>query len=182
MKSIVSFIWEVAKIVLVAVVLVVGLRAFVFQPFLVRGDSMEPNYHTGDYLIVDQLSYRFREPLRGEVIVLKFPLDSSQRFIKRIVGLPGETVEVKDGKVVIYGAEGDERTALVLDESIYLPLNLQTPGDVRIDLKEEEYFVMGDNRPFSSDSRKWGVLEEDLIIGRVFFSVFSLEAFAKEGY
>ncbi|MCH7551929.1 signal peptidase I, partial [Patescibacteria group bacterium] len=97
-----------------------------------------------------------------------------------IVGLPGETVEIKDGKVVVYGAEGDERTALVLDESIYLPPDLQTPGDVRIDLKEEEYFVMGDNRPFSSDSRKWGVLEEDLIIGRVFFSVFSLEAFAKE--
>ena len=180
MKGFFQFILEVGKVVVIALVIVVPLRVFVFQPFLVRGDSMEPNYHTGDYLIVDQLSYRFRAPLRGEVIVLKFPLDSSQRFIKRIVGLPGETVEIKDGKVVVYGAKEDERTALVLDESIYLPLDLQTPGDVRIDLKEEEYFVMGDNRPFSSDSRKWGVLEEDLIIGRVFFSVFSLEAFAKE--
>ena len=137
MKGFFQFILEVGKVVVIALVIVVPLRVFVFQPFLVRGDSMEPNYHTGDYLIVDQLSYRFRAPLRGEVIVLKFPLDSSQRFIKRIVGLPGETVEIKDGKVVVYGAKEDERTALVLDESIYLPLDLQTPGDVHIDLKEE---------------------------------------------
>lgn len=181
MKGPLQFILEVGKVVVIALVIVVPLRVFVFQPFLVRGDSMEPNYHTGDYLIVDQLSYRFRSPERGEVIVLKFPLDSSQRFIKRIVGLPGETVEVKDGKVVVYGEkEENGRDAIVLDESIYLPLSIQTPGDVRIDLKEEEYFVLGDNRSFSSDSRKWGILEEDLIVGRVFLSVFSLEAFAKE--
>ena len=177
MKRILQFIFEVGKVVVIALVIVVPLRVFVFQPFLVRGDSMEPNYHTGDYLIIDQLSYRFRAPLRGEVIVLKFPLDTSQRFIKRIVGLPGETIEVKDGKVVVYGEEGSERAAIVLDESTYLSFNLQTPGSARIDLQEEEYFVLGDNRPFSSDSRKWGILEKDLIIGRVFFSVFSLERF-----
>ena len=177
MKRILQFIFEVGKVVVIALVIVVPLRVFVFQPFLVRGDSMEPNYHTGDYLIIDQLSYRFRAPLRGEVIVLKFPLDTSQRFIKRIVGLPGETIEVKDGKVVVYGEEGSERAAIVLDESTYLSFNLQTPGSARIDLQEEEYFVLGDNRPFSSDSRKWGILEKDLIIGRVFFSVFSLKRF-----
>ncbi|MCH7552079.1 signal peptidase I [Patescibacteria group bacterium] len=177
MKRILQFIFEVGKVVVIALVIVVPLRVFVFQPFLVRGDSMEPNYHTGDYLIIDQLSYRFRAPLRGEVIVLKFPLDTSQRFIKRIVGLPGETIEVKDGKVVVYGEEGSERAAIVLDESTYLSFNLQTPGSARIDLQEEEYFVLGDNRPFSSDSRKWGILEKDLIVGRVFFSVFSLERF-----
>ena len=177
MKRILQFIFEVGKVVVIALVIVVPLRVFVFQPFLVRGDSMEPNYHTGDYLIIDQLSYRFRAPLRGEVIVLKFPLDTSQRFIKRIVGLPGETIEVKDGKVVVYGEEGSERAAIVLDESTYLSFNLQTPGSARIDLQEEEYFVLGDNRPFSSDSRKWGILEKDLIVGRVFFSVFSLKRF-----
>ena len=177
MKRILQFIFEVGKVVVIALVIVVPLRVFVFQPFLVRGDSMEPNYHTGDYLIIDQLSYRFRAPLRGEVIVLKFPLDTSQRIIKRIVGLPRETIEVKDGKVVVYGEEGSERAAIVLDESTYLSFNLQTPGSARIDLQEEEYFVLGDNRPFSSDSRKWGILEKDLIVGRVFFSVFSLERF-----
>jgi len=180
MRGFFQFGFEVAKVIVIALVIVVPLRVFVFQPFLVRGDSMEPNYHSGDYLIVDQLSYRFRSPERGEVIVLKFPLDASQRFIKRIVGLPGETVEVKDGKVVVYGKEEDQRDAVVLDESTYLPLSLTTPGSVRIDLKEQEYFVLGDNRPFSSDSRKWGVLEKELIIGRVFLNVFSLEVFAKE--
>ena len=178
MKRFFQFVFEIAKVVLIALVIVVPLRVFVFQPFLVRGDSMEPNYHSGDYLIVDELSYRLRSPERGEVIVLKFPFDPSQRFIKRIVGLPGETVEVKDGKVVVYGKTSEGREAMVLDESEYIPLDLQTPGSVRVDLKEQEYFVLGDNRPFSSDSRKWGVLEKDLIVGRVFLDVFSLEAFA----
>jgi len=180
MKGFFQFGFEVAKVVVIALVIVVPLRVFVFQPFLVRGDSMEPNYHSGDYLIVDQLSYRLRSPERGEVIVLKFPLNPSQRFIKRIVGLPGETVEVKDGKVVVYEEEENGRDAVVLDESTYLPRNLATPGSVRIDLQEQEYFVLGDNRSFSSDSRKWGVLEKELIVGKVFLNVFSLEAFAKE--
>lgn len=166
--------------VIIALVIVVPLRVFVFQPFLIRGDSMEPNYHSGDYLIIDQLSYRLRSPERGEVIVLKFPLDPSQRFIKRIVGLPGETVEVKDGKVVVYGKVEGTRDAVVLDESTYLPLDLTTPGSVRIALAEQEYFVLGDNRSFSSDSRKWGVLEQEFIVGKVFLNVFSLQAFAKE--
>ena len=181
MKGFFQFIFEVAKVVIIALVIVVPLRIFVFQPFLIRGDSMEPNYHSGDYLIIDQLSYRFRSPERGEVIVLKFPLDPSQRFIKRIVGLPGETVEVKDGKVVVYGQEEKNgRAAVVLDESAYLSLGSATPGSVRIDLKEQEYFVLGDNRPFSSDSRKWGILEKEFIVGKVFLNVFSLKAFAKE--
>ena len=180
MKGLFQFVFEIAKVVIIALVIVVPLRVFVFQPFLIRGDSMGPNYHSGDYLIIDQLSYRLRAPERGEVIVLKFPLDPSQRFIKRIVGLPGETVEVKDGKVVVYGEEENGRDAVVLDESTYLPLDLQTPGSVRINLQEQEYFVLGDNRPFSSDSRKWGVLEKEFIVGKVFLNVFSLEAFAKE--
>ena len=173
MKSIVSFIWEVAKIVLVALVLVVGLRAFVFQPFLVRGASMEPNFHNWDYLIVDEMSYYFRDPERGEVIVFKFPNDPSQRYIKRIVGLPGETVIVQDGQVVIsLGVEN-----IQLDEKSYV--SSDTSGTVKMTLLEDEYFVMGDNRHYSSDSRSWGALHEDLIIGRVFIRVFPLSAFAK---
>ena len=101
MRKIFSFFWEIGKIALVAFVLVAALRLFVFQPFLVRGESMEPNFHNWDYLIVDEISYHFRSPERGEVIVFKFPNDPSQRYIKRIVGLPGETVEVQDGQVTI---------------------------------------------------------------------------------
>lgn len=178
MRGLFQFFFEAGKVVLIALLVVVPVRLFVFQPFLVRGESMEPNYHNGDYLIVDQLSYRFGEPERGEVVVLKFPFDQKQRFIKRIVGLPGESVEVKDGKVVLYKADGSE--AVVLNESSYLPKGSETPGALRIDLKEGEYFVLGDNRPSSSDSRKWGVLSENLIVGRVFLNVFSLQGFAKE--
>src|SRR3989338_5265021 len=163
MKSIVSFGFEVAKVVLIALVIVLPLRAFVFQPFLVKGDSMETNYHSGDYLIVDEISYRFSAPKRGDVIVLKYPLDLSQRFIKRIIGLPGEIVEVKGGKVTLYRAD---QAPMILDETGYLAEGVVTPGDTRMSLDDGEYFVMGDNRPFSSDSRRWGVLPRKDIIGR----------------
>ena len=172
MRSVVSFLWEFAKIGVVAALIVIPLRVYVFQPFLVKGDSMVPNFHNGDYLIIDELSYRFREPVRGDVIVLKFPYDPSQRFIKRIVGLPGETIEVKDGKVVIYHQDSQE--AFLLDESGYLRA-LQTPGSVKVQLKEGEYFVLGDNREFSSDSRSWGPLETKYIVGRMLWRVFSLQ-------
>ena len=92
---------------------------------------MVPNFHNGDYLIVDELSYRFRSPERGEVIVLKFPYDPSQRFIKRIVGLPGEAIEIKDGKVVVYHTDTAEE--FVLDEKEYLGA-VRTPGSVKVQL------------------------------------------------
>ena len=168
--------WELAKIGVVAALIVAPLRLWVFQPFLVKGDSMVPNFHNGDYLIVDELSYKFREPVRGEVIVLKFPYDPSQRFIKRIAGLPGETIEIKDGKVVIYNSGAQD--AFVLDESWYLGA-LQTPGSGKIQLKEGEYFVLGDNREFSSDSRSWGPLNTKYIVGRMLWKVFSLDAIGK---
>ena len=98
MKKLLSFIWEIIKIVIIALAIVVPIRYFLFQPFFVKGESMEPNFQNGDYLIVDELSYRLREPERGEVIVFKYPRNISQRYIKRIIGLPGEAVEIKDGK------------------------------------------------------------------------------------
>ncbi len=175
MKGIISFLWELAKIGVVAALIVVPLRMYVFQPFLVKGDSMVPNFHNGDYLIVDELSYRFRSPERTDVIVLKFPYDPSQRFIKRIVGLPGETVEIKDGKVVIYHA--DTKEAFVLNETEYLG-TLRTPGSMKVQLQEGEYFVLGDNREFSSDSRSWGPLGTQYIVGRMTWRVFSLNTLA----
>ena len=173
MKNVFSFFWEIGKIAFVAFVLVAALRLFVFQPFLVRGASMEPNFHDWDYLIVDELSYRFRTPERGEVVVFKFPHDPSQRYIKRIVGLPGETVELQDGQVII--SRGTE--VIRLDEKNYIASD--SSEFPKIALGENEYFVMGDNRRYSSDSRSWGTLPEDLIIGRVLLRVFPLSAFAK---
>lgn len=171
MKAFFSFIWEISKIVIVALLIVVPIRTFIFQPFFVKGQSMEPNFENGDYLIIDEISYRFREPQRGEVIVFKYPNNPSQRYIKRIIGLPGETVEVKDGKVFIANEQ--------LDESSYFPGEIFTPGSAQLSLKNNEFFVLGDNRIASSDSRSWGVLPRNDIIGRVFIRAWPFAALAK---
>lgn len=173
MKSFFIFLWEITKIVVVAAVIVLPIRYFLFQPFLVKGQSMEPNFHNGDYLIIDQLSYRLKEPQRGEVVVFKYPNLPSQRYIKRIIGLPGETVEIEDGKVVVSGA--------VLGEIDYLGEFVYTdPREFgTITLADNEYFVLGDNRIASSDSRIWGPLPRENIIGRVFIRAWPFAALAK---
>jgi len=176
MKNLLFFIWEITKIVVIALVIVIPIRYFIFQPFYVKGASMEPNFNDGDYLIVDEITYRFKAPQRGEVIVFRYPNDPSQRYIKRIIGLPGETIEVEQGKVMIYNNEGKEVT---LEEAAYLPADIFTPGDMRIVLNESEYFVLGDNRTASSDSRRWGPLPRQNIIGRALIRAWPPTALAK---
>ncbi len=171
MKNFLSFLWETFKIVIIALAIVLPIRYFLFQPFFVKGASMEPNFDDGQYLIIDELSYRFRNPERGEVIVFKYPHDPSQRYIKRIIGLPGETVEVKDNKVFI----GNE----VLDESSYLSTDTPTPGLVKFVLGDKEYFVLGDNRLASSDSRRWGTLPRENIVGRVYLRTWPFATLTK---
>ena len=175
MKSFFAFIWEIIKIVIIALLIVVPIRYFIFQPFFVKGQSMEPNFENGDYLIIDEISYRFREPLRGEVLVFKYPQNPSQRYIKRIIGLPGETITIEDGKVIIFNENGTQ----ILNETGYLPLFTLTPGDIRVTLTGDEYFVLGDNRISSSDSRRWGPLPREDIIGRVLFRAWPFVALAK---
>ena len=177
MKKILSFIWEILKLIIIALLIVVPIRYFVFQPFMVKGQSMEPNYENGDYLIVDEISYKFRAPERGEVIVFRYPLDPSQRYIKRIIGLPGETVEIKAGRIAIYQGNSP---AKILDESAYIPPYLSTEGDVRTTLNQNEYFVLGDNRfgLSSYDSRRWGVLPMGNIIGRTLVRAWPLATLA----
>lgn len=167
-----SVIWEFLKIVIIAIIIVVPIRYFIFQPFIVKGESMVPNYQPGDYLIVDEISYKINDINRGDVVVLKYPLDYSQRFIKRVIGLPGETVEIKNGKIMI---SSDEKT-LTLIEDEYLPINLRTEGNLKIELQNNEYYVLGDNRQFSYDSRRWGALPKEDIIGRVIFRLFPLNS------
>ena len=171
MRGLLQFIWEMAKIVLLALIVVLPIRYFLFQPFVVSGQSMEPNFDKGDYLIVDELSFRLREPKRGEVIVFRYPFNPRQRYIKRIIGLPGEEVKIEDGVVKINGK--------VLDESEYLSLEVKTEGFLEIKLAENEYFVLGDNRTASYDSRRWGPLSKKYIIGRVFLRLWPIKAFAK---
>lgn len=172
-----SFVWEVLKITILALAIILPIRYYVAQPFLVKGASMEPGFENGDYLIIDELSYRFSEPQRGEPIVFRFPEDPKQFLIKRIIGLPGETVEIKNNRIVVYN--DDNPSGLTIDESGYLDPAQMTEGQTKVKLQENEYFVLGDNRIHSSDSRRWGPLDEDLIIGRVFLRAWP---FDKAGY
>jgi len=173
-KKILPFVWEVFKIFIIASVIVLPIRYFLFQPFIVKGESMIPSFQQGDYLIVDEISYRFADPQRGDVVVFKYPKDKSQKFIKRIVGLPGETVEVKGGKVIIYKDDYSQ----VLDEK-YLLNPEGTIGTIKITLGEDEYFVLGDNREFSYDSRAWGSVPLENIIGKVFLRILPVTALSK---
>ncbi len=175
MKKFFIFIWEILKIVIIAAAIVMPIRYFLFQPFFVKGESMEPNFENGDYLIIDEISYRFQSPQRGEIIIFKYPENLSQRFIKRIIGLPGETIDIRDGKITIY----ENGEAQILDESGYLSSSLFTQGNVKISLGENEYFVMGDNRPFSYDSRRFGVVPRKDIIGRVIFRALPFTSLTK---
>lgn len=164
MKSFLYSIWEITEMVLVAVIAVLVVRNFLIQPFLVSGASMEPNFSSGDYLLIDEISYRFREPQRGEVIVFRYPGDEKTFYIKRIIGLPGERLIIADGQITIFNSDHPE--GFVLKED-YLPAVTKTSGREEIALKDNEYFVLGDNRNYSFDSRNWGSLQKKEIIGLV---------------
>jgi len=182
-KKVFSFVWDLVKIAVIAFVIVAPIRYFLFQPFIVSGASMVPNFASGDYLIIDEISYRFVDPQRGDVIVFNtdfIPGYAGQRFIKRVVGLPGETVDITNGQVEIIK---DGKTT-VLDES-YLPDSLKTVGAASITLNADEYFVMGDNRNYSYDSRMWGVVQRKYIIGKALFRILpitSLSAISQPAY
>lgn len=171
-KRIILEIWDIIKFLAPIIIIVFVVRTYIAQPFIVDGESSAPNFHTGHYLIIDEISYRFREPARGEVIVLRYPLQPSRFFLKRIIALPGERVVIKDGKVTIYNSENQKGFTLT---EPYLTQATFPAGPYRdVTLKEEEYFVMGDNRSGSDDSRMWGVLPRKNIVGYAFLRLFPL--------
>lgn len=172
-------LWEIIKTVAFIILAAVVIRAFLIQPFFVQGESMEPNFHNGNYLLVNQLSYSLGRPQRGDVVVFKAPPEPSENYIKRIVGLPGETVELKDGDVVIYNAE--HRDGVTLEEP-YEPSGTETQpesGETRWEVGADQYFVLGDNRlpGKSSDSRAWGLLDKKFLIGKAWLRVYPLAQF-----
>ncbi len=159
---------EVIEVALIAFGAVVVIRAFLVQPFLVSGDSMVPSFSNKDYLLIDELTFRFREPERGEVIVFKYPKDPSTYFIKRIIGLPGDRVEIKDGRVVV--ANSQHPKGGTLGETYLASGNTTTirpGGQSAFELQKGQYLVLGDNRSSSFDSRDWGILDRSHIVGLV---------------
>ncbi len=163
-------ILDFAKFAIIAIVIVVPIRLFVAQPFIVNGASMVPTFDTGHYLIIDELSYRLEDPKRSDVVVFRFPSAPSKFLIKRIAGLPGETIEVKGNIITIKNEAHPEgfvwKQGAINDAS--------DQGNVTVTLEKDEYYVLGDNRAGSADSRLWGTLKRDLIVGRPLIRLYPL--------
>jgi len=159
-QKLLNFLKELLTFAAVAVVIVLPLRIFIAQPFIVSGESMFPTFESGQYLIIDQLTYRFHDPVRGDVVVFRYPQDPSKFFIKRIIALPNEKIKIDGTNVMITMTDGTEMT---LDEPY---IELQRESQTEMTLGSDEYFVMGDNRLASLDSRIWGPLKKDMITGR----------------
>lgn len=158
-----NFFKEIIKFTILALIIVIPIRKFIAQPFIVSGASMDPTFKTGNYLIIDQLSYRFYNPERGDVVVFRYPNNPKVFYIKRIIGLPGETVSIENGKVTIINKENPK--GILLDDS-YVLENHRSMETRKVTLEANSYFVMGDNRAESSDSRIWGPLDLKYIMGR----------------
>lgn len=158
---------EFFKFLFISLAIALPFRLFIAQPFIVSGASMDPTFADKQYLIVDQITYRLSEPKRGDVVIFKFPLDTSKYFIKRIIGLPGERVTVHSGKVTIRNEEYPE--GFTLDEP-YVTYTSEKEADTT--LQKGEYFVMGDNREKSLDSRYWGPMPKEDLMGRALVRLF----------
>ena len=164
-------IWDLVRFIFIAIIIVLPIRMLIAQPFIVSGSSMFPTFEDNQYLIVDQISYRFEEPSRGDVIIFRYPLDPSKFFIKRVIGLPNETVKINDGKITIHDTNGNDMN---LDER-YLQLERISSDNATFELGDDEYFVMGDNRIASSDSRTWGVLPRKNVVGKALLRLLPVD-------
>jgi len=165
-----SFWGEVLRFAFIVFLIVIPIRIFIVQPFLVSGSSMQHTFEDSDYLMVDEISYKFNDPKRGEVIIFKFPTNTKQYLIKRVIGLPNETVEVSNNTVTIRNEANPD--GFILKEGY---IEEQTKSEyIKMTLKDDEYFVMGDNRKASADSRIWGSLNRSYIVGRALIRLLPL--------
>lgn len=158
------FSLEAIKIIVLASITVFVVRSFIFKPFYVKGSSMEPNFLKHDYLIVDQLTYKFKKPKRGEVVVFRPPTGRKDFYLKRIVGLPGERVRIENGQIIICDVSCE-----TIEEPYIEEKDLHSEGTYSITLGEDQYFVLGDNRDNSSDSRVFGPIDRGAIVGKIWF-------------
>ena len=163
-------IWELVRFAFIAIAVVIPIRIFIAQPFIVSGSSMFPTFKNGDYLVVDEISYRLKNPERFDVIIFRYPHDHTKYFIKRIIGLPNEKIDIKEGIITVTNSEHPD--GLILEQPY---VQNESDGNAHYELKEGEYFVMGDNRLASSDSRYWGALKRNLIIGKAFIRLLPIQ-------
>jgi signal peptidase I len=170
-KTTAQSIWELVRFAFIAIIIVIPIRVFIAQPFIVSGSSMYPTFENSQYLIVDELSYRLSSPERDDVIVFRYPRDTTKFFIKRIIGLPGETINISGDKITVINQAHPD--GFVLDQPFINPQGV-SKDNLHFVVKSDEYFVMGDNREASSDSRFWGGVPKNLIVGRAFIRLFPL--------
>lgn len=161
--------WELARFALLAVIIVIPIRMFVAQPFIVSGSSMVPTFIDGDYLIVDELSYRLGEPERGDVVIFRYPNDTKKFFIKRIIGLPNDTIDVRGSEITITNEK--HKNGFKLEQPY---VKNSSENDIHLELKSDQYYVMGDNRTASSDSRYWGPVPKNLLVGKAFLRLLPI--------
>lgn len=181
MSELFEFVWETAKVVLLSLVIILPVRYYLIQPFFVKGSSMVPNFHDKEYILVDKWTYRLGDPQRGDVIIFRYPDNPKEYFIKRILGLPGETVVAgNNNSVVVYNERYPD--GFVVFEGEYLPETNPTYCGTnttycgtRVTLGEDDYFVMGDNREHSSDSRFFGPVNISYFAGMAWLRLWPLD-------
>ena|SRR3989338_7523638 len=171
MRGMWSVVWKIVRYALIAAIIIIPVRTFIVQPFMVKGNSMYPTFHDKEYLIVNEFAKYVGEYHRGDVVILRYPIDPSKYFIKRVIGLPGETVTIADGIVTIESPT--LASPLVLTEPYVKNPKIDNSS---LTLSAEEYFVMGDNRAESSDSRVWGPVPKDLMDGKALLRLFPFNA------
>ncbi len=173
-KQAIIFVWELVKVVVISMAIIIPVRYYLIKPFYVIGSSMEPNFENHEYLIIDEISYRFALPQRGDTVVIHNPFKSGEYFIKRAIGLPGEKIKITGGHVYIYNTQYPDGEKLV---EPYLDPELKTLGEIEVTLKDDEYYVLGDNRTASLDSRVFGPIKKTGIIGRTLLRGYPLNRF-----
>lgn len=174
-KRVWLFFLDFVETVVIALAIFVVVYRFLFQPHQVKGNSMYDNFHDGEYLLTDKISYRFNSPKVGEVIVFKAPQNESYDYIKRIIGLPGDRIKIKDGEV--YVNDKLHIDSDYLTSQVYTRSGSYWQESLELVVPVNSYFVLGDNRNHSSDSRDWGPVPMENIIGKAWIRYWPIDRF-----
>lgn len=172
LKRLGAFFLDILEVVVFAIAIFLFIYLLVLQPHKIKGASMEPNYPSGEYLLTDKVTYRFKEPERGDIIVFEAPGQNGEEFIKRIIGLPGETITISEGSILINSQLIKES---YITSNVFTSSGSFTKEKEAVTVSEDHYFVLGDNRSFSSDSRAWGFVPKENITGRAWIIYWPIQ-------